>query len=248
MMKMFTWLLDVLFPPLCLNCRHNIESGKVVCDSCFSAIKISDTLFCGKCRARLPAAVPAKAGLALPATGQTEHKKICHLDFPYLLGAAADYRDEAVQELVHALKFDFVKAAARPLAALLVKYAERVNYPIDGFVIVPIPLSKTRKRKRGFNQSFLLAEIFADRFDLEFHPSILVRHKNTLAQSELKDFEKKRANVENCFSVAEPDMVQGKNFILIDDVVTSGATLFEAANALKRAGAKKIIAFAAAKS
>ena len=228
---MFTWLFDLLFPPTCLNCLHGVQSGEAVCASCFSSIKIFGTFFCGKCRARL-----------------AENKKICHLDFPYLLGAAADYHNETVKNLVQNLKFGFIKSAARPLASLLVNYAESVNYPMVGFVVVPIPLSKKRERKRGFNQSFLIAEAFASHFGLELNPRLLLRNKNTKAQSEIKDFEKKRENVENCFSIKSPDSVQGKNVILVDDVVTSGATFFEAASALKRAGAKKIIALAAAKS
>lgn len=228
---MLTWFLDLLFPPLCLNCRQSVKSGEAVCDLCFSNIKIFKTFFCGKCRLRL-----------------AESKKICHQDFPYLLGAAADYQNETVKYLVQNLKFGFVRSAARPLASLLVMCAEIIGYPLTGFVVAPIPLSKMRGRQRGFNQSFLIAKIFAEHFNLELNPDMLAREKNTRPQSEIEDFEKKRENVKNCFSVKEPNSIQGKNIILIDDVVTSGATLFEAANALKRAGAKKIIAFAAAKS
>jgi ComF family protein len=140
-----------------------------------------------------------------------------------------------------------------------VDYAESIGYPMTGFVVAPIPLSTQRERKRGFNQSLLIAKIFADHFKLKLDSDTLIRDKHTEAQSEIRDFEKKCENVKNCFSVKKPDLVhpahnelmcgvQGKNFILIDDVVTSGATFFEAASALKRAGAKKIIAFAAAKS
>ena len=238
---MLSFLFDVLFPPICLNCRQSVKHGETVCDSCFSGIKISKTFFCGKCYARLPAEVSTKAGLATV-------KKICHQDFPYLLGAAADYQDTTVKHLVRNLKFGFIRSAARPLAFLLVHYAGNTNYPTTGFAVVPIPLSRARERQRGFNQSFLIAEIFANHFGLELNPDILIRNKNTKAQSEINNFAEKRGNVKNCFSVKRPDSVQGKNFILIDDVVTSGATFFEAAGALKRAGAKKIVALAAAKS
>ncbi|MBI4085940.1 MAG: ComF family protein [Candidatus Liptonbacteria bacterium] len=252
---MFTWLLDVLFPPVCLNCRQSVKSGESICISCFSNIKIFNTLFCGKCRARLPS-IALAPGLrsqsgSFGGVGKESLvtiKKICHKDFPYLLGAAADYQDETVKQLVRSLKFGFIKSAAGSLASLLVSYAEGVNYRITAFTVIPIPLSRARERKRGFNQSFLIAKIFAGHFGLELNPNILVRDKNTMAQSEIKDFEKKRDNVKNCFSIKSLDSVNGKNFILIDDVVTSGATFFEAASALKRAGAKKIIALAAAKS
>ncbi len=228
--SIFSRLLDLIFPPVCVNCRTNVESGQAICEQCFSKIKIFNSLFCGRCLARLP-----------------QNKKICHFDFPYILGSAADYRDEAVKNLVQGLKFNFLKSAARPLGALLINYARNIPLAVSGYVVLPVPLSRLRHRQRGFNQSLLLAEIFSRHFNLEMKPEILVRTRNTKPQSEIKNYDQKKENARNCFSIKEPELVTGRNFILIDDVSTSGATFFEAATCLKQAGARKIICLAAAK-
>lgn len=223
--------LDAVFPSHCLGCGIALAGGALICEFCLAEIPVFKKLFCAICKARLP-----------------ENKKICHRDAPYLLGAATDYHDEWVRQLVHNLKFKFLKPAAQPLASLLVAYAKEALPSLEGFVVVPIPLSRARERERGFNQSALIGKIFSAHFSMEFLTELLVRERHTKAQSEINDFSKRHENVAGCFSVLCPDLVKGKNLIVIDDVTTSGATFFEAAVTLKRAGAKKIICLAAAKS
>ncbi len=96
-------ILDIFFPPLCLNCRRHLktriatnmntnshEYKKWLCDDCYSLIKINNTLFCPACRARL-----------------AENKKICHYDVPYLLAAAGNYDDPVLQNLIHYFKYKY---------------------------------------------------------------------------------------------------------------------------------------------
>ena len=227
----FRGILDAAFPAHCLGCGAALPNGDVACAACIARIERFKTLFCAECGARLP-----------------EQKKICHSEMPYTLGAAADYHNPLVRELVHALKFKFVKRAARPLADLLSDYAELAALRLEGYAVIPVPLSRARERQRGFNQAELIAKLFAARLRLELAPDILFRQRHARPQSELNDFSKRQENVMNAFSVPHPELARSKNFILIDDVTTSGATFFEAASALKRAGVKKIICFAAAKS
>lgn len=223
-------LFDIIFPSACIKCEKSIGGGETICQPCLKNIPTNKSLLCGECEARLPC-----------------NKKICHFDFPYILGAAADYKNETTRNLVRELKFGFVKNAARPLANMLVAYAENLNFIDDNWFVVPIPLGKSRLRKRGFNQSLLIAEFFAGHFSLPIEKKILVRSKETKPQSEMKNSEARLKNIKGCFAVAVPEKVAGRNIILIDDVSTSGATFLEAASSLKKSGAKKIIALAAAK-
>ncbi|MEK7546625.1 MAG: double zinc ribbon domain-containing protein [Patescibacteria group bacterium] len=229
-------VLSVLFPPVCAGCGKNIDGGEIVCRFCFGKITLNKSLFCGKCGARLP-----------------ENKKICHPDFPYILGAAASYKDDVPRRLVHELKFKFVKDAARPLAEILIAYAKNLNLAeslpaqAGGWLVVPVPLGKKRLRRRGFNQADLIAEIFAGHFGLEAEKGGLVRLKETKPQSEMDNFESRLKNAKGCFAVVAPEKFAGRNIFLVDDVTTSGATFFEAAVSLKKAGARKIIALAAVK-
>lgn len=223
--------LNLIFPSACLNCGAAADNGAVVCEKCFSEIKTNQTLFCGLCRARLPDA-----------------KKICHKNFPYILGAASEYGDETVRGLIHLLKFKYVKAAAEPLGELIARYLQTISPALENFAVVPIPLSKKRLRERGFNQSELIAKILAERLHLPLRTDFLLRAKHAKPQSETKNLKERRENVLGCFSVKSAAAPIGKNVVLVDDVTTSGATLFAAATALKNAGVKKIVALAAAKT
>ncbi len=209
---------------------HLSPEAGVLCDECFSGIKIHETLFCARCRNRLP-----------------HNKKVCHKDSPYLLGAAADYADRTVRELIHNLKFKSVKDAAEPLARILGEYVSSLGIEFKNFLVVPLPLSKVRERERGFNQSELIAKIFAEKMDLPISTN-LVRTRNTSPQSEIRDLGARRKNVENCFAVRSPSKFEKQNIILVDDVTTSGATLDEAVRAVKDCGVKRILALAVAKA
>ena len=225
------YLLDFIFPPKCVGCKKNVESEEVLCSECFASLKINQTLFCGKCRARLPNSV-----------------KICHRDFPYILGAATNYDGEIIKNTIHALKFRSVKSVAQPLAEILIKYADSLDLSFKNFSIIPIPLSRNRLRKRGFNQSELISKIFSENFGLALETDVLIRSKHTKPQSETRSLAERKENVTLCFAVNGGLNITNKNIILIDDVTTSGATLLEAAKILKSAGAKKIVALTVAKA
>lgn len=227
-------LLDILFPPVCLNCGAGVLPPAVVCGACFAAIPRNATLFCGACRARLP-----------------RGKRICHYDFPYTLGAAANYDNPAVKNMIHAIKFRGTRRAALPLAELLAQYAENAGFrefAAGGAVIIPVPLGKRRQRTRGYNQAAEIARCFSKLSQLDCPEEILLRTKNTLPQTELDSREKRLLNVNGCFAVKKPEKLRGKRVLLIDDVTTSGATFLAAAETLKAAGGRNILALAVAKA
>ncbi len=245
---MRNFLINLIFPSRCLNCKTYTEHGAAICRACESNIPLNHALFCGKCGARLPAAAPARVQRAGGSTKAGLPKKICHKDFPYLLGSATDYNNEAVRNLVHGLKFRFIRSASEPLGRLLARYTEELALPLRGYTTIPIPLSPARFRERGFNQSELVSKIFADHFKLPLDTKSLIRIKHAKPQSETRNIVERQENVKKCFAVKHPESLRGTNVVLIDDVTTSGTTLLEAAMALKSAGVKKIIALTAAKA
>lgn len=221
---MFDLVLDIIFPPRCAHCHSYVKSGNALCPACRETIRLNDRLFCGKCRARLP-----------------NGEKICHYGLPCVLGGAVDYKNPAARSLVRELKFSLVKGAAAHLADFLIAYAENFDVP-SAAAVMPVPLGPKRLRERGFNQSDLIARRFAAHFDLVYDISCLSRDKDTPPQSGLKNISERQLNVAGCFRVKS---APPRRIILIDDVVTSGATMIAAAEALKRAGAKHILALAA---
>jgi ComF family protein len=229
-------LLDLVFPPRCTHCHAYLRRGGALCAACQRRIVLHKTFFCGRCRARRYTA-----------------RGLCHRGFPYCLAAAGQYEDPALRSLVRALKFQFVRAAAEPLGAMLAAYVRRLRLADEGYgPVLPIPLGRKRQRQRGFNQTELIARALARRTGLRLAAGALARVKDTLPQSGLGSGldgqKRRRANIAGCFRVVRADAVAGRKVILLDDVATTGATLLEATLALKRAGAKEVLALTAAKT
>ncbi|MEK7088512.1 MAG: ComF family protein [Patescibacteria group bacterium] len=119
-------------------------------------------------------------------------------------------------------------------------------------ILIPIPLSKKRHKERGYNQAELICEELIKinnlrhGVDMKLEKNILIKIKETEHQVNIKDRKDRLKNLSDSFSVKNPELIKGKNIILIDDVITTGATLTEAKKILKQSGAKKIIAFTVA--
>ena len=106
--------------------------------------------------------------------------------------------------------------------------------------VIPIPLHKSRLREREFNQAKILSQEIAKEFKITALTNALIRVKPTKTQTELT-FHERCQNIENSFSVAKPKLIKDANLLLVDDVLTTGATSSEAAKCLKKAGAKKVL-------
>jgi len=226
----FNFLSSIFFPPKCLSCEQKLEMG-TICESCRKTIAVYETVFCGVCDARMP-----------------DPKKICHPNAPYVLGAAGNYENATLQTLIHALKFQMIRGAAEPLADILASYIVSLDFDLHDFMVIPIPLSKRRERARGFNQSELIGKRCALRLGIPCETEILMRIRHRKPQSETQNIAERRENIRGCFASRTLSLKKNKNVLLVDDVTTSGATFLEAARTLKAAGAKKIIALAAAKA
>ncbi len=249
LVKIKETVLDILFPPICLHCQQYLEAENYLCKNCFDLIQINTSLFCPVCRLRL-----------------AENKKICrHAN--YLLGAAGNYDNPILHDLIHYFKYKYFENLAPVLTEIILKY---LNYLLDekqqfiignskfgikNFVVVPIPLHHRKEKERGFNQSKLLAEHIARHFNLKLL-DILKRTKNTKPQAQCKNSEERLENIKDCFVIAESltldkrvrDEIKVKNILLVDDVFTSGATMNEAVKILKQNGARRIIVLVLAKA
>ena len=113
-------------------------------------------------------------------------------------------------------------------------------------LLVPIPLSGSRLRERGFNQALLLCESLValdNNQNFKLEKNVLIKPKETEHQAKIEDRQKRLKNIIGSFAVKNPELIQKKNIILIDDITTTGATLHEAKKILRAAGARKVIAF-----
>jgi len=159
---------------------------------------------------------------------------------------ATDYSDRLIQKIIHYFKFRLITELAEPLAKLIIKHLKLIDFDLSDYIVIPVPLNKKRLLERGFNQSELIAKIFADHFNLPMMADVVSRSRNTPHQVGLNK-KQRQANIKNAFFVKNTELIENKNIILIDDVVTTGSTLEEIAKLLKQKGVKKIIGLAVAK-
>ena len=156
----------------------------------------------------------------------------------YAFGA----HEGVLRKLIHVFKFEGVRTLQRPLGALLAQALPRES----GFdAIVPMPLHWRRRWQRGFNQSELLAREIARRWAVPVRA--LVRRKKATAPQAGLTSAQRRKNVEGAFHVRKGTRLKGMRLLLIDDVLTTGATANACARALKRAGAAQVTFLALAR-
>lgn len=166
---------------------------------------------------------------------------------PFVAAAAYGIFDRQLREAIHALKFNNVRVLAQPLGGYLAAAIERLmlNAPAE-MLVVPIPLHKRKESQRGFNQARLLAAVALAELG-HSHPEwqftlasrTLIRHKETAPQSGLTP-RQRRMNLKEAFQVGEPEALSGRDCLLIDDIMTTGATARAAATVLLAAGAKSV--------
>jgi ComF family protein len=183
----------------------------------------------------------------VPRLNQSAQQKLLPLDppwqgYPLRVVSGARY-GTPLREAIHAFKYDGTPGLAAPLAPLLVD-AWR-NAALNADIIVPVPLHARRRRERGYNQSELLARGLGEACGVPVDTHLLTRERYTDQQALLKGAER-RQNVQGAF--AADARANGKLIVLVDDVLTSGATLTECANVLLNVGAASVSAVTLARA
>lgn len=224
--------LDLVFPAICPVCDAALGPGRrdPLCGRCWEAIPRLQPPWCARC------------GLAFPTFARigVADSGLCHgcaVEPPgFAWARAAASYDGALRDALHAFKFGGKRALARPLAELIAEtLSDHVPAAMDA--LVPVPLAAARERARGFNQAELLAERLAILFDVPLGSGWLRRTRATAPQTELSAAER-RANVRGAFRASAA--VCGRAVVIVDDVLTTGATVSECARALGAAGARRV--------
>ena len=170
----------------------------------------------------------------LPYTGYSARQDFPHLDACY----SPLYYTEAVRQSLLRYKFGGLRMYASVYGEFLAKCIDENHISCDS--ITWVPLSRMRLRKRGYDQARLLAENLAGRLSIPCVPT-LRKIRNNPRQSATGNAEKRRRNVRGVYAALPEADVHGKTLLLVDDIVTSGATLSEAASVLQKAGAASVI-------
>ncbi|HVG26156.1 MAG TPA: ComF family protein [Acidobacteriaceae bacterium] len=244
-----TDLVNALWPSDCRLCGGPLiaVSRAMVCDACVERVKPQEKqgqVLCSRCGE----AVGMESARYAEAMGTSECT-MCRLAPPEFERAVAYAEfDAEVREMLHLLKFSGMREMAghvlgRCLSEAMLKLEPETAREV---MVIPVPLFAARQRSRGFNQAALLAKAAVKRvrkqrpgWTLRIDEGVLQRVKDTKASFALEPHQRRR-NLRGAFRVVDPEAVRGREVLLIDDILTTGATARECARVLRRAGAEKV--------
>lgn len=227
--RAFAKIADCILPPLCLSCRNQVERHGELCPSCWVGIDFIASPICDRLGIPLPYGTGDKhvsaAALANPPDYDRARAAVCY-------GGVA-------RSIVHDFKFRDRHDGRRLFGRWLAQAGQDVLSDADW--LVPVPLHRRRLWQRRFNQSALLAQSVSSLTDIPFDPFLLRRTRSTANQVGLTRDQRSR-NVAGAFEVSADRSgdIAGRNLVLVDDVMTTGATANACAKALSRAGASRV--------
>lgn len=223
--KFFESILDFIYPPTCLLCGERTEGDRQICTSCWDGFL--DTL-----------------NLCFQRDKKDFHHLTGEIFFNEVVTCWA-YTPE-IEKLIHRVKYQRGKKLTILLGRTAGKSLQQVFKGWDDTLIIPVPLHRVRQRERGYNQSELLCQGLATHIPVPISSDLLFRRRNTPSQTKLTA-QARHENVKDAFTIRQPDRLAGKRIILVDDVLTTGATMNSCASCLRKAGAEKVAGIALAR-
>lgn len=191
----------------------------------------NDTLLCPDCFNSIK--------INYPDYFSTEHIKQVHI--------SASFHQKLLQNIIHLYKYSYIEKLSEHLSKLIIDYYSQIKNKLDNPIIIPVPLHQKRLLVRCFNQSDLIAHNFCQKFKYQLKNNLIARVKYTKQQAKLN----KKGRIENikgAFEILDKSFIQSKNFIIIDDLYTTGSTVTGIAKLLKDNGASDIWCLVIAKN
>ena len=223
-------LLDLLMPRVCVVCAHAMrpQEAGLVCGLCWL------------CAQSLPEPRCARCGHPIDVRRRSAACAWCDMLPPYVRAVRSAYAmpGGTAHSIVHALKYNGWPAVAPAMARRMAQLRFPDDVERERAALVPVPLARTRLRERGYNQSAELARALAPRWGVTVRDDLLERTRSTTTQTQLTPGERSR-NVSGAFrACADRASLRGLHLVLVDDVVTTSATLNACASALHAGGAR----------
>jgi len=229
-------VLDFIFPSTCPCCDKTIESNNLFCDTCFHQITFIKKPMCYRCGQPLPIEITNKKVLCSDCLKKRPLFDLARAVFIY---------DYVSKDCILKLKYADRMEYAYPLVELLHQAGGELFEKTD--IIMPVPMHWRRKLLRKYNQADLLGRLLAKKEHLLYSSNNLLRARYTQVQ-ENKTISERNKNVKDAFCVKYPEKIKNKSILLVDDVLTTGATVNNCAKALKKEGAKAVYVLTVAKT
>lgn len=232
--KSINAVLNIIFPPRCRFCSKIMDWLKEevpVCKDCFGAIRLIGSEACNYC------------GKSLESVKNCSCVQDGHEIYYSKAYSACEYYG-LIREKLLVFKFSGRKEMSEALAWLIVRKLEMTNEKSFD-IIISVPMHETNLKKRGYNQSELIAEHIASYYSKPIAKNNLIKTKITLTQSKLDRGERIK-NIRDAFKIVYSNEIKDKEVLLIDDILTTGSTVNECSKILQEAGAKKVIVATAA--
>lgn len=224
--KILERIINIVYPNTCMVCGKDLKSGEALCKKCQNEFEYIREPICKKCGKKL----------------YDEEKEYCmdckkHIH-QFDSGIAVFSYNEAIKKCIYEFKYKDMKIYGRFFGRKMAEYGREYFGVWKAEVIIPVPVSKKKFLKRGYNQAEILAKELAKNTGIPMDNHVLYRSKDTKPQKEVNR-DTRRKNLENAFIVSK-NVVKYKKVILVDDIYTTGSTIDECAKTLKAAGVQKV--------
>jgi ComF family protein len=237
--NIFKNISEILYPagPYCCFCNSMLKIWEIYwCNSCINKIKKERNNYkhCQKC-ARF---VLNNVGLCNYCTNNS---------YPFSDAVSAGMYSGILKDALHEFKYRNKQIIAEPLARLAALEALNYKKYLMADIIIAVPMHIVKLKKRGYNQSELLAKSISEIFKIPFRKNILIKTKNTVDMVSLSRNERLN-NLKGAFSVDNHQWIVNQRIILVDDIFTTGSTVSSCSETLLNAGAKEVLVLTAASS
>jgi competence protein ComFC len=230
---MLSKVSDLIFPPVCALCRKRVDKEKLFCPGCFTLFEIADKMPCRKC--------------GIQILNNSNSEMLCascqNQGFVFERTISVLSYEGAAREAIHLFKYKKNLRVGSWLSSLMSSIFESLDDKPKIDYVVSVPMYWWKNWFKGFNHADILAKSVSRQLNMPYSSKLIVRRKPGLSQTNL-DRKMRFKNVERAFLVKKE--VPSKNILLVDDVITSGATANACALALKKAGAKSVFILTAA--
>ena len=235
-------LFTLLFPVQCRICEQPLEAFTTapVCSNCLKSPQPYQGMECARCGRFLPNAMGLHGTphCAACRRGAVQRDAVQRGTFAFEQARSFGAYEGTLRALIQRLKYNGYRPLSKPLGRFLAEATRRLEEKSFD-LLIPVPLHPRRQRQRGFNQAALLANEVSKFLNIPLGAKDCVRVRDTPPQTGLRAAER-RKNVAGAFHVPEPQRVRGRRVLLIDDVLTTGATAHACARALRDAGARGV--------